>query len=653
MLNSSMKLSSSFDTSGRLVHNQNSVITPMVTVKHQDSMIIPPKTLSSMYRAKVIDAYRNRRIFTIFGNYNTIRRSLLKRGWLEKLAPGRHNKLQGLSEEVLLQHARRGNDYEAVAISKIINHLPAFFVWQPKAQRDLYMDVHPYRNRIRRTHAMDFSTKVGLIGCAEQQHWFHQDGVAGMLYPRFFRLGANQEEQMAFTDEFRITQCASLLRYLLRHLENHKDIIDYEKGTICPTIVHFALARVKRQLDDWDNIGLLDIEQSQVPEEEWNSFLDDSSKVINGKQKIKCTYRELTEFIKTSTNLLTRMEEKHPDRKWDGYKNLWILKPGYQSRGLGIVIRNSLNEILSWCTNHTNRRYIVQKYIEQPLLIYRTKFDIRQYMLVFIRESTVQIWLYTDCYLRFSSQEYSIDDLRECIHLTNNSVQKKYKNKSNRDPKLPKQNMWSLEQFKAYLKTQNVPEDTWNKRVYSGFRENLIAVVLASLDETNLNENSFELYGCDFMLDEQYNPILIEINSTPDLSPSTDVTARICPMVMQDCVKVIVDLPLNSRASTGLFEMVYEVNYKFKQQFNNTEGLNVSGKSVELTKRPCIPTKPKLSKKPKMENKTQSKTVTEIKSPKISAVLSKKSKASMSNMVSKSLKAAAKEALALRYTMPK
>ncbi|XP_065356826.1 tubulin glycylase 3B [Calliphora vicina] len=648
MQNSTIKLSSLVDSSGMLIHNQNSVGMPMKSLKKQDSIIIPPKTLSSMYRAKVIDAYRNRRIFTVFGNYNTIRRSLLKRGWLEKLSPGRHNKLQGLSEEVLLQHARRGNDYESVAISKIINHFPAFFVWQPKGQRDLYIDVHPYRNRIRRAHTIDFSTKVGLIGCAEQQHWFQLDGTAGMLYPRFFRLGANQEEQMAFIDEFRITQCSSFLRYLMRHLDKHEDIIDYEHGTICPTIVHFALGRVKRQLDDWDNIGLLDIEQSQVPEEEWSHFLDNSSKVINHHQKIKCTYRELTEFIKTSKKLLTKMEENHPDLKWDGYKNLWILKPGYQSRGLGIVIRNNLDEILNWCKTHTNRRYIVQKYIEQPLLIYRTKFDIRQYMLVFIRESTVQIWLYTDCYLRFSSQEYSIDDLRESIHLTNNSVQKKYKNKMNRDNRLPKQNMWSLDQFKAYIKTQNISEDTWNNRVFSGFRENLIAVVLASLDETYLNENSFELYGCDFMLDEQYNPILIEINSTPDLSPSTDVTARICPMVMQDCIKVIVDLPRNSRASTGQFEMVYEVNYKFKQNFNIVEGLNVSGKSLELSKRPRIPERPKFIKRPKIEKKIETKKISE---PKVMSP--RKSKTSMPNKLSKSLKSAAKEALALRYTLPK
>lgn len=206
-------------------------------------------------------------------------------------------------------------------------------------------------------------------------------------------------------------------------------------------------------------------------------------------------------------------------------------------------------------------------------------------MVIYIREATVQIWLYRDCYLRFSSQEYSTEDLRESIHLTNNSVQKKYKNKLTRDPRLPRHNMWSLDQFKTYLNLQRPGENIWERRVYEGFKKNLIAVVSASLDETNLLENSFELYGCDFMLDEQYNPILIEINSTPDMSHSTEVTKRICPMVLQDVVKVIVDLPRNSRASTGLFELIYEVNYKFKHDRNQKDSLNINGKSISVSRR--------------------------------------------------------------------
>lgn len=202
-------------------------------------------------------------------------------------------------------------------------------------------------------------------------------------------------------------------------------------------------------------------------------------------------------------------------------------------------------------------------------------------MLLTISDTQVTIWTYRDCYLRFSSQEFTMDDLRESIHLTNNSVQKRYKNKVNRDSRLPKNNMWSLDQFKCHLRHVGAPDGTWAK-IYNGFKQNLVAVVLASLDETELVPNAFELYGCDFMLDEHFNPILIEINSTPDLSPSTEVTARICPLALKDCIRVVLDVPRSPLAATGLFERAFQVNYNVHKEMDGTRPLELNGTQMKL-----------------------------------------------------------------------
>lgn len=329
--------------------------------ENENSLEIQAKSLTSIYRSRVIEAYRNHCIFTVFGNYGTIRKALLKRGWLEKLPPSRFSKLQNLSEDVLLRHAKQGNEYETVIISKLMTNLPAFFVWQAKGQRDLYVDVKPYRNRIRRSQILDFSTKVGLIGCAEQELWHRQEGVAGMLYPRFYRMGCNQEEQTEFIHDFRLTQCRSLLRYLIDNKDSPENIIDFENGSISPAIVNFAIVQVKKQSEDCEM--LLESEPEPVSDIEWNDFVLCSRKVLNLSERIKCTYRELIDYMKTANAILAKTEDEHPDYKWDGYKNLWILKPGYQSRGLGIVIRNTLEDILRWSTSHSSRSYIVQKYI--------------------------------------------------------------------------------------------------------------------------------------------------------------------------------------------------------------------------------------------------------------------------------------------------
>lgn len=110
-------------------------------------------------------------------------------------------------------------------------------------------------------------------------------------------------------------------------------------------------------------------------------------------------------------------------------------------------------------------------------MIYRTKFDIRQYFLTVITQNTVNIWSYRDCYIKLSSQEFSLDNLHESIHLTNNSVQRFYAN-GNRAEALPIHNMWLLKEFQNYLKLLN-QGDIWSQKIYPNIKKNLLAVVLA------------------------------------------------------------------------------------------------------------------------------------------------------------------------------
>lgn len=50
--------------------------------------------------------------------------------------------------------------------------------------------------------------------------------------------------------------------------------------------------------------------------------------------------------------------------------------------------------------------------------------------------------------------------------------------------------------------------------------------------------NSHELFGYDFVVDENLNVWLIEVNCSPSLEHSTPVTARMCAEMMEDLFKV-------------------------------------------------------------------------------------------------------------------
>jgi tubulin monoglycylase TTLL3/8 len=78
-------------------------------------------------------------------------------------------------------------------------------------------------------------------------------------------------------------------------------------------------------------------------------------------------------------------------------------------------------------------------------------------------------------------------------------------------------------------------------------------------------KGSAELVGYDFMIDENLNPWLIEINMSPSMDYSTPVTKKLVKLVLQDTAKIISasKKPNNS----GLFSCIYEGN-KDLEKFN-------------------------------------------------------------------------------------
>lgn len=68
-------------------------------------------------------------------------------------------------------------------------------------------------------------------------------------------------------------------------------------------------------------------------------------------------------------------------------------------------------------------KFLIQKYLEKPLLIMNRKFDIRIWVLV---SHNVKCYVFKEGYVRLSSMEYSVkdDENNTFRHLTNNAVQK-------------------------------------------------------------------------------------------------------------------------------------------------------------------------------------------------------------------------------------
>lgn len=170
------------------------------------------------------------------------------------------------------------------------------------------------------------------------------------------------------------------------------------------------------------------------------------------------------------------------------------------------------------------------------------------------------IWMYKDCYLRFCTQTFTLDSTQQSVHLCNYSIQKNYKNELGRDNELPEENMWSSEEFvDKYLAKQGLAH-LWHELIYPGMKKAIVSAMMSSQDIVESRKNSFELYGADFMLSEDLKPWLIEINCSPTMAKSTEVTKILCDVVLEDVCRVILDRRVNKQADTGRFELIYRAS---------------------------------------------------------------------------------------------
>jgi hypothetical protein len=166
----------------------------------------------------------------------------------------------------------------------------------------------------------------------------------------------------------------------------------------------------------------------------------------------------------------------------------WIMKPAGKSRGRGIQVENSLAGVLNVRgvdeEGERNSHWIVQKYIERPLIVQGRKWDIRQWVLV-TSWNPLTIWIYDSCYLRFCSVPFTLDNLsNRFVHLyveeligmlfvlrqpfqltpsfaycrSNNSIQK---NSATFDASEIEGNMWHAHVFADWLEARKT-EGKWD-----------------------------------------------------------------------------------------------------------------------------------------------------------------------------------------------
>ncbi|XP_014653074.1 PREDICTED: tubulin monoglycylase TTLL3 [Ceratotherium simum simum] len=571
-------------------------------------------------KIRVEQAVKQKKIFMIQGHYPVIRSLLHQRGWVEKihhlgtpLPPSRKDlgssvvgnsdttKDEDEDEDSALRlpqlfdfrdllefddldgtHALMlvvtvlslGKSLMAVGQNKsrMVQAQIPYFIWTTRRRDVLDCDVLSEDQMINHYAGTEaFTTKVGLCLNLRNLPSF-AEADADSFFPRCYCLEA-KDDKKAFIEDFWLTAARNVLKLVVKSecksysiqaeeeeaLEDKKPKKQARKLVLVSSqFVDEALCACEEHLS---KLAHVDIDKSleaplYLSPEGWSFFLQHYYQVVHEGAEL----RHLNTQVQRCEDILRQLRDTVPQMGMEGDHNIWIVKPGAKSRGRGIMCMDHLEEILKLVDGDPSmmkdNKWVVQKYIERPLLIFGTKFDLRQWFLV-TGWNPLTVWFYRDSYIRFSTRPFSLKNLDNSVHLCNNSIQKHLKNSCCRHPLLPSDNMWSSREFQAHLQEMGTL-NAWSTVMVPGMKAAVIHALQTAQDTVQGRKANFELYGADFVFGEDFQPWLIEINSSPTMEPSTPVTAQLCASVQADTLRVVIDWRLNHNCDTGAFELIYK-----------------------------------------------------------------------------------------------
>ncbi|XP_058814235.1 tubulin monoglutamylase TTLL4-like isoform X4 [Topomyia yanbarensis] len=244
---------------------------------------------------------------------------------------------------------------------------------------------------------------------------------------------------------------------------------------------------------------------------------------MNRHGKKEFGFMPRTYIIPQDLKMLRQMWPRYSQRNCK-----WIIKPPASARGTGIKVVNR------WSQIPKRKPLIVQRYVERPLLINGSKFDLRLYVLV-TSINPLRVYMHTDGLARFASVKYSekSDTLNDrYMHLTNYSINKLSNNYSaNEDADACQGHKWTIKSLWSYFAEQGIDTD----RLWGALRNLVLRTILAgegpihAMSKLNVASkyNCYELFGIDVLLDSELVPWLLEVNISPSLHSASTLDAHV------------------------------------------------------------------------------------------------------------------------------
>uniref|UniRef100_A0A7S4UUV7 Uncharacterized protein n=1 Tax=Guillardia theta TaxID=55529 RepID=A0A7S4UUV7_GUITH len=274
----------------------------------------------------------------------------------------------------------------------------------------------------------------------------------------------------------------------------------------------------------------------------------------------------------------------------------FIVKPNTGSQGNGILITRRANEIPK------EGKFVVQKYLNNPLLIDGLKFDLRIYVLV-TSVTPLRVYVCRDGLARFCTQEYesvsSKNANAQFMHLTNYAI-----NKHNDEFEAPTNGLdeegrqgdgdasskRSLGSIRKWLDENGYS----SQEVWSNICSMVVKTILAALpanqhsyrisvpeSRDSVGFSCFTVLGFDVMLDSSTKPWLIEVNELPSFETDSPLDRDVKSTVIRDTFMMVAPTVQEIRLLKELSSLIapgqkYQNDENYKKQRENLVNLRIA-----------------------------------------------------------------------------
>lgn len=188
-------------------------------------------------------------------------------------------------------------------------------------------------------------------------------------------------------------------------------------------------------------------------------------------------------------------------------KNMYIMKKNLQ-RKEGLLLTNNLEEIIN---NNDKKFRIVQKYMRNTYMINKRKVNLRIYLLIIYKNNKLTSYYYKNGKCIYTNKDYTgSNKLEENI------------TSLNLDLNIYEKNPFDLFELVNYMDKKKYVILIENIKNNLKKLEIMYRSMISNLNKNNNKNVHFQLFGLDYIFDNDLNVYLLELNKGPDMTSKND-----------------------------------------------------------------------------------------------------------------------------------